>query len=304
MNQLQKYTWLIDKVRRYGRISHRDLSDLWERDKDMSDYRPLPRATFNRWRATIRDQFGIIIACERAGGYQYYIANPEDIECDELKKWMLDSFAAGNAVSENISLKDRILVEAIPSGHLHLTTILRAMNEGRTVRITYRRFTHEHSRTFEAEPYCVKLFQQRWYVLARDLRFDDLRLYGLDRVEGAELADTRFRLPRDFSAAGHFEPYFGVVHDSEISPCRIVLRAYGETKHYLNSLPLHHSQRIICEADGHADFELFLAPTYDFIMRVLQHGDNLELMKPDRLRSDIADTINRMHRLYSPDNNI
>ena len=49
MNQLQKYTWLIDTIRRAGKISHKDLSDKWERNKDLSDCKPLHRATFNRW---------------------------------------------------------------------------------------------------------------------------------------------------------------------------------------------------------------------------------------------------------------
>ncbi len=48
MNQLQKYTWLIDTIRRAGKISHKDLSDRWERCKDLSDCKPLHRATFNR----------------------------------------------------------------------------------------------------------------------------------------------------------------------------------------------------------------------------------------------------------------
>ena len=53
MNQLQKYTWLIDTIRRAGKISHKDLSDRWQRNKELSDYKPLHRATFNRWRDAI-----------------------------------------------------------------------------------------------------------------------------------------------------------------------------------------------------------------------------------------------------------
>lgn len=63
MNQLQKYTWLIDTIRRAGKISHKDLSDRWERCKDLSDCKPLHRATFNRWRDAIYEQFGIMIDC-------------------------------------------------------------------------------------------------------------------------------------------------------------------------------------------------------------------------------------------------
>lgn len=44
MNQLQKYTWLIETIRRAGKISHKDLSDKWERCKDLSDCKPLHRA--------------------------------------------------------------------------------------------------------------------------------------------------------------------------------------------------------------------------------------------------------------------
>ena len=73
MIQLQKYTWLIDTIRRAGKISLEEISDCWERNKDLSDYKPLSRATFNRWKDAIFSQFGIIISCQRAGGYLYYI---------------------------------------------------------------------------------------------------------------------------------------------------------------------------------------------------------------------------------------
>ena len=121
MNQLQKYTWLIDTIRRAGKISHKDLSDRWSRNKDLSDGNELHRATFNRWRDAIYEQFGIMIDCQKVGGYLYYISNPEDIDEDKLKKWMLDSFAVGNIIGENLSLKGRILVDEIPSGRDHLT---------------------------------------------------------------------------------------------------------------------------------------------------------------------------------------
>ena len=50
MLQLQKYTWLIDTIRKAGKISLEEISDRWERNKDLSDYKPLSRATFNRWK--------------------------------------------------------------------------------------------------------------------------------------------------------------------------------------------------------------------------------------------------------------
>ncbi|MDE6175301.1 MAG: WYL domain-containing protein [Duncaniella sp.] len=301
MNQLQKYTWLIDTIRRAGKISLKDLSDKWERDKDRSDYKPLCRATFNRWREAIYDQFSIRIDCQTGGGYLYYIANPEDIDEDKLKKWMLDSFAVGNIIGENLSLKGRILVDEIPSGRDHLTTILEAMKENRTVNITYRPFKKSHGYTFPIEPYCVKLFENRWYVLAHNVDYDDIRLYGLDRVESAETTNETYKLPKDFDAAEYFSKAYGIVVGYDVKPERIVIRANEDHKHYLKSLPLHHSQRMIEDCGEYADFELYLSPTYDFVMKLLQVGSMIEVIRPASLRKTMKGWISDMYELYKND---
>ena len=301
MTQLQKYTWLIETIRRAGKISHRDLSDKWERCTDLSDCKPLHRATFNRWRDAIFSQLGIIIDCQRVGGYLYFIANPEDIDEDELKKWMLDSFAVGNLIGENLSLKDRIVVDQIPSGRDHLTTILEAMKQNCVVNIEYKAFVYSRSFKIPVEPYCVKLHENRWYMLGHNLSKDTIRLYGLDRIESVEITDKEYRLPKGFSASEFFYNYFGIVADARIKPERIVLRADKNHTPYLKSLPLHHSQRLIEDNGEYADFELYLAPTYDFVMKLLQVGAMIEVISPLSLRKTMKGWISDMNELYKND---
>lgn len=301
MTQLQKYTWLIETIRRAGKISHRDLSDKWERCKDLSDCKPLHRATFNRWRDAIFSQFGIIIDCQRVGGYLYFIANPEDIDEDELKKWMLDSFAVGNLIGENLSLKDRILVDQIPSGRDHLTTLLEAMKENRVVNIEYKAFKYSRSFKIPVEPYCVKLHENRWYMLGHNLSKDTIRLYGLDRIETIEITNQEYKLPKDFSASEYFSNYFGIVIGKDVKPERIVIRSNADHTPYLKSLPLHHSQKLIEDNGEYADFELYLAPTYDFVMKLLQVGAMIEVISPVSLRRTMKGWISDMHELYKND---
>ena len=301
MTQLQKYTWLIETIRRAGKISHKDLSEKWERCKDLSDCKPLHRATFNRWRDAIFSQFGIIIDCQRVGGYLYYIANPEDIDEDELKKWMLDSFAVGNLIGENLSLKDRILVDQIPSGRDYLTTILEAMKENRVINIEYKAFKYSRSFKIPVEPYCVKLHENRWYMLGHNLSKDTIRLYGLDRIESMEITEQEYKLPKDFSASEYFSNYFGIVTDDRVKPERVILRADKNHTPYLKSLPLHHSQRLIEDTGEYADFELYLSPTYDFVMKLLQTGAMIEVIEPVSLRKAMKGWIYEMHELYKND---
>lgn len=298
MSQIQKFAWLIDTIRRAGKISLEEISRQWERNKNLSDYKPLSRAAFNRWKDQIFSQFGIIISCQRTGGYLYYIQNPEDIDEDELKKWMLDSFALSNLIGENLSLKDRILVSDIPSAHKHLSTLLEAMKENREVSLTYRGFNKNASHTFTVQPYCVKLFENRWYLLGRNVSFNANRIYGLDRIEGLQITDMTFQMPKDFSAANYFSDFYGIVADQSTKVERIIVRAYADHIPYMKTLPLHHSQQLLEENGGHADFELHLAPTYDFIMRLLQPGPMIEVISPASLRQTMRDWVSKMYKMY------
>lgn len=298
MTQQQKYTWLIHTILRANKISFKELSDKWERNKELSDCQPLHRATFNRWRDAIYYQFGIIISCQRVGGYLYYIENPEMMYQDKLKKWMLDSFEMGNLIIENLSLKDRIIVDQTPSGYKYLANILSAMRDNKVLDITYISYEKPEARRLLLEPYCVKLFDRRWYMLCHNPNEDTLCCYALDRIDRLHTTNGRFTLPDRFSASDFYSGYFGIVTDNKIPPQRIVLRAYKYHKEYMKSLPLHHSQRLLTETDDHADFELHLSPTYDFIMRLLHVGALIEVLEPSSLRLTMREWINDMSELY------
>lgn len=297
MTQLKKHIWLIETLRRHGKISFREISDLWERNKDMSDYEPLHRGTFNRWRKDILITLGIDIKCQKSGGYLYFIANPDDIHEDKLKHSVLDTFSVGNLVQENLSLKNRILVDEIPSGLLYLTPIMEAMKGNRVLEITYTSFRTGKTMAVTVDPYCVKFFEGRWYMLAKQKTKDKPKIYGLDRIRSLTILNDTFKLPKDFSATEYFETMYGIVSDNQ-TPMRIILRAYTQHKEYLKSLPIHHSQRLIEDHEDYADFELRVAPTYDFIMRLLHDGAWLEVISPESVRKTMKGWIYDMYEHY------
>lgn len=115
------------------------------------------------------------------------------------------------------------------------------------------------------------------------------------------MTDRTFKMDKDFCAADYFSSYFGIVTDERVKPTRIVLRANANHTPYLKSLPLHHSQRLIEDNGEYADFELFLAPTYDFIMKLLQVGGMIEVIQPASLRHEMKGWITDMNELYKND---
>ena len=96
------------------------------------------------------------------------------------RRGLSQTFSVNKMLRERKEKKNRILLENVPSGQQHLTTIVDAMRESVALSITYHSFHREEPSTFEVEPYCVKLFEQRWYMLGMS---DKLRIYALDRIK-------------------------------------------------------------------------------------------------------------------------
>ena len=117
-------------------------------------------------------------------------------------KWLWQSLALVDSDKE--MRKDRILVDEIPSNRNYLTSIIEAMKNNHVVTLTYRSFIHGTFHTFSAEPYCLKMFQKRWYLLARNLDDNCLRIYGLDRMEDMEETKEHFTMPKNFDAHTYF----------------------------------------------------------------------------------------------------
>lgn len=166
--------------------------------------------------------------------------------------------------------------------------------------MTYRQFGNAYPSTFPVHPYCVKLFENRWYLVARN-NYNEIKIYGLDRIENAEITEETFKLPKDFDAADYFSSAYGIVVDDGVKPIRIVLRSTKNHKPYMESLPLHHSQRLIKDYGEYADFELYLSPTYDFVMKLLQYASMVEVISPASLRETMKSWVSDMYELYKND---
>lgn len=67
------------------------------------------------------------------GEYRYYIENEEDISKNELRSWLYNTFCVSNALANSQSIKDRIILEYVPSGQEYLQTIIEAMKENYSV---------------------------------------------------------------------------------------------------------------------------------------------------------------------------
>ncbi|MBQ8423099.1 MAG: WYL domain-containing protein [Coprobacter sp.] len=299
-NLINKYVWLVETIYNAGRITYEEINEKWL-DNEMSEGVDLALRTFHKWRIAAEEMFGLLIECERRGGYHYYIANAEELKNGNMRNWLLSTLSVSNLLIDNQHMKERILLEEIPSGQEFLAPIITAMKECTPLVVTYRSFWRGEENTFEMEPYCVKLFKQRWYVVGHSPYYTDGRVltYALDRiVDMHALPDRRYSMPDRFDAEDFFSNYFGVSTEKGVACERVRLRVSPGQANYLRTLPMHHTQQEVQSTSEYSIFEMRLCPTNDFVQEILWHGECVEVLEPLWLRTAIAEKINAMSSNY------
>lgn len=281
-----RYIWLVDTIYRADGITFEEINEKWLRNS-MSEGLDLPLKTFHNHRKAIEDMFDINIVCDKRGGYKYYIENADDMEKGGVRTWLLNTFAVNNLINESHHLKRRIVFEQIPSGQNFLTPVIEAMRDGMSIEIKYKSFWRQDEYTTEVEPYFVKVFKQRWYLIARNKIKDAIRIYALDRIRALSQTGNAFVMPKDFSPEEYFYNSFGIISQDNCPPEIVELKVYGMQKEYFRTLPLHHSQEEVENADGYSIFRYYLSPTYDFIQEILSHGCEVEVLSPQHLRDEV-----------------
>lgn len=297
----KEYIWLVNTIKRARRISFAEIQEKWL-DTEMSGGVEFARSTFNRHKDAIQDIFGINIDCDRKGGYRYYIANEKVLREDTVQNWIVSTMSVNDVISDSKALHDRIVLQQIPCDE-YLETFINAMKRKVRVEVKYRRYESDNVTEVDFEPYCLKLFNQRWYVLAHFHRDatpekeerDYYGVYSFDRMQEVSLTNVKFEVRDDFDAQDYFSECFGVFASESTPAERIVLRAYNKQRYYLNDLPLHHSQKVIGRGENYTDFEYYIRPTIDFCGHILSLANQLKVICPqslaDRIRQMAMDTL-------------
>ena len=278
---LNRYVWFVTTIYNRGPISLADLQRRYESHFGRGE--ELGERTFHRYTDAVEKLFDIEIKYDRVRK-GYVVADREGIDRMGMRKWLIQTFSVNSILHESQDLKNRILLEDVPSGQQHLMNIVDAMREGAMLQMTYHSFHRSEPSTFDVEPWCVKLFEQRWYMLGKSEKYSEPRIYALDRIKALETTEHKFKIPKKFDAEKFFVDYYGIIigdEDFDIGPVALKVDAWQSK--YLRTLPLHHTQVEVERNDEYSIFEYRLCPTFDFRQKLMSMGGSVSVIAPTDL---------------------
>ena len=302
-NLFGRYVWLIDTLRREGKLTFEEINNRWKKSGlNYGEGYDLALRTFHNHRAAIFDIFGIDISCDTKDGYRYYLSNPEDLEGDSLRSWLLDSYSLLNQVQADNKLERRIIFENVPSGRKWLTAITRAIRLSNVIEITYQRFDSAVPKVHQVEPYYLKVNKQRWYLIAR--KEEKFLTFALDRIQDVKQLDKTFSFNDDFDIDEYFKGCCGIM-PAEEEPIRVVIKAVEDCPYFLRTLPLHESQVELPSDDTEvAYFEYHVCPNFEFYQTLFSQIDLIEVIEPESVRHKMQTFAKSFSDMYQSRDNI
>lgn len=290
------YIWLLNTIVR-GPISRAAIDEKWAHSS-VNDYKQdyIPESNFHRWKNTIELLFDVHIKCN--SNNEYYIEEAADLHNADMRTRLLNLMSVNSLLKDSKELSNQILFEPIPSGEKFLAPIIEALRDKTAIQMTYQGFGKPHLSTFVVEPYCLKMFKQRWYLLAYSPDLDKMLIYSLDRIHAIEPTKQKYQLPEDFDAERYFKDTYGVTGIGE-KPEEIKICIDAMQANYLRTLPLHASQEEIERNDDYSIFRFHMVPSFEFMQELQKYGSNVQVISPESLRSEFAADAESLNNIYS-----
>jgi len=182
------------------------------------------------------------------------------------------------------------------TGKEYITVLYNAISYKKVLNITYQSFKSDGPIKFILHPYYLKQYNNRWFLFGKDEKFTTLTNLALDRIEKIEELDIEY-LETEIDFEEYFEDVVGVtVPSSKLG--KVILKVSLNSIDYIDTKPIHGSQKIKEQNENFAIVELNVIPNYELESQLLSFGDNIEVVRPLSLRIRIRERVNDLIKKY------
>lgn len=292
---IARYNLIIKKLRKHP-ASFAEIADYLALESELQEYNfNVSKRTFQRDLKDIRALYNIDIQFDFSRKV-YFLDFDEQSDFNER---ILEAFDTFNALNLSDRLSNNIHFEKRrPQGTENLYGLLHAIKNQLQIKFTYQKFWEDELTKRNVEPYALKEFRNRWYVLANDLKDNKVKSFALDRLSDLDITKKRFQFPDDFNVNKHYKYCFGIISPNGHKPEEVELSFDPFQGKYIKTLPLHESQQILIDNEEELRIKLTLFITHDFFMELLSYGENLRVIKPECLINDLKSTFKNVLKLY------
>jgi len=204
--------------------------------------------------------------------------------------------------SFNLKTEDNVLSfeeNIFLTGRKYIGEIYNAIVNKQVIKIIYHAFKRDDNLEFLIHPYHLKQYNNRWFLFGLNENNSRITNVALDRIVSVETTDKPFKPSYDIDFEEYFDDIIGVSIPYEGILQKVILKIDKEQWPYINTKPLHGSQKVKEITPDFTIVELELIQNYELESLILSFGDSFEVIEPESLRHIIKKRIKLLNKKYN-----
>jgi predicted DNA-binding transcriptional regulator YafY len=205
-------------------------------------------------------------------------------------------------LQQGISIKKEIIIEFDNNEYLkgidYLGQIYNAIYYKKVLLIEYQPFESESSINFTIHPHYLKQYNNRWFLfgLNNENEKADWNL-AIDRIKKITEVSIKYKA-NEIDWSDYFEDIIGVTKPIDALPEKIILHFYGKTGKYMETKPIHGSQKSNWITNDTLELKLNLIINYELERLILSYADSVKVIQPLELENKIKGRLKQADKLY------
>lgn len=186
-----------------------------------------------------------------------------------------------------------------------------AISQRQVVELYYHLFSApDNKKSVNFCPYMLKEYNRRWYLIGGLEENGKILNFGLERIDACVPLPSHEYRDYEGNLNEHFEDIVGVTLMEEAPLEKIILWASDNARNYIDTKPLHESQRTLPQAqiqelrqkhpslDGGKLYRIDCKENYELIRELLSFRKELLVLEPRSLQDKVFECINQAQQEY------
>jgi proteasome accessory factor B len=250
---------------------------------------------------SLRTEFGLDI---HYSVYQkgYYLENEELtfpyflklLEFSQNMEMLTSYLKEGSNMAEIIEFEDYNSFQGVQ----YIRDIAFFIKNGSEIRLKYKRFGALAEKEYSFQPYLLREYLNRWYMIGLLSGTNEIRTFGLDRIIWLKESDTKFKRNKTNDIISMFSNVIGINASKQDVVEDIELVCDPFQGNLLKTLPMHASQKVISETPDAITFSYKLVVNFELKHRLLMMSTQAKVTKPVSLKLEMERMLGEALNFY------
>lgn len=166
----------------------------------------------------------------------------------------------------------------------YFTEIFNDIQYKRVIEIKYKSFKNVNSVDIALHPYFLKQYNSRWFLFGFNEEVKSISNLALDRIVEIKETHKAFIENKTIDFEEYFEDIIGVTVKADKDPVKVLLQINKKLWPYIETKPIHGSQKIKSQNENSVVIELSLVINYELSSLLFSLGEEVKVLAPEELK--------------------